>query len=165
VSDVRRVLAIGALGLMLLGFVLGSWHGARVDSRTLLVLREAYAPAFAAQVRGETGLARAALARAQEANLEHTRVIGAHTHVIKLATVLLVIALSWPVLAGSERRKRLLAGALVAGAVLFPVGLLLQAFHPGVITRAVTALGAGLALVSFAAFAAGLLLAPYRDER
>ena len=145
---VQRSLAVGALGLMLLSSAGGLLHGWSVNHETLLRLREHHQPAFthAAQARMET--ARAELQQAMQHNFRHVRVIDAHTHVIKLASLALMLNFIVPLLPLTDRGRRALAGTFLAGAVLFPGGVLMQVWLPGVIFQGVAAVGAMLVIAA-----------------
>jgi hypothetical protein len=58
----------------------------------------------------------------------------------------------------SERWKLLLAAALWMGAVIFPLGVLLQTISHGAVPRAVAIVGSGLVIAGLAGTAAGVIL-------
>jgi hypothetical protein len=56
----------------------------------------------------------------------------------------------------SERSKFFLALELLAGAVIFPLGVLLQTFSHGPVSRAVAIAGSGFLIAALAAVAFGV---------
>lgn len=148
--NVQRTLAAGALALMLAGSAGGLVHGLLVEHETLLGLREHHQPAFEHAARGDMDSARAHLQQAIHGNFRYVRVIDAHTHVIKLASLALLLAFLLPLLPLGERARRVTAVAFLTGTILFPGGVLLQVCVPGLWFQAVAALGAGLVIAAMA---------------
>lgn len=154
--NVQRILAAGALALMLAGSAGGLVHGLLVEHETLLGLREHHQPAFEQAARGNMDVARTYLQRAIDGNYRHVRVIDAHTHVIKLASLALLLAFLLPLLPLAESVRRIAAAAFLCGTVLFPGGVLLQIWVPGLPFQAMAALGAVLVIGAMAATVAAL---------
>lgn len=153
---VQRSLAVGALALMLLSSAGGLLHGLTVNHETLLRLREHHQPAFAHAAQGQMGAARSELQQAIRHNFRYVRIIDAHTHVIKLATLALLLSFIVPLLPLTDRGRRALAGAFMAGALLFPGGVLGQVWVPGAIFQSIAALGAGLVIAAMGTVVLGL---------
>jgi len=143
---VQRSLVLAAIGLVLLSSAGGLMYGRALEHRTLLELREQYQGAFRAAAAGDMAEARAALRAGQRANSVHVRVIDAHTHWIKLATLILMVSAVLPLCGWSASGQRRFAAALLGGAVLFPAGVLLQVPFPGVSLQTVAAVGALLVI-------------------
>jgi hypothetical protein len=150
-----KTLASAALMLAAIGIALGLVYSAaeRYETFPLLQFREFWAAASTAGAANYKDLSQ---------SLEHdvftyVRVIDAHTHLIKIATVVLLIALVYPLVLLPEKRKRLLGWMMVAGNCIFPFGVLGEIFVPGWIPQAVAAAGALMVIVSFALMFYGLL--------
>jgi FtsH-binding integral membrane protein len=60
-------------------------------------------------------------------SVEYQRAIGAHTHAIYLGLVIIVLGLVLNFALGNSRYKSHIAISLGAGAVIYPLGLALQA--------------------------------------
>lgn len=152
----QRSLAVGAIGLMLLSSAGGLIHGMSADHETLLRLCEHHQPAFTHAAEGRLDAARLELQHAIHDNFRYVRVIDAHTHVKKLASLALMLSFILPLLPMTDRGHRMLAVAFLVGAVLFPGGVLGQAWFPGVIFRGIAVLGAGLVIAAMGTTAYGL---------
>lgn len=147
-SNWQRRLACAALLLVAAGIALGFVQAAIATYDTFPVLQ--YRHQVAASERG--------LSQIVEPNsYRYVRVVDAHTHFIKVATVLLLIAILYPVISLGEKLKRALALMLLAGNVVFPAGVLSEIYIPGWTGQAVAAAGALLLIAAFAGIVWGLL--------
>lgn len=155
---IQRSLAVGALWLMLLGSAGGLLHGLATRHETLLQLREHHQSAFSLAGQGQVDAARSALQQGMHDNFRYVRVIDAHTHVIKLASLALMLSFIAPLLPLAHGRRRTLAAAFLAGTVLFPGGVLMQIWHPGIPFQAVAALGAVLVIAAMGTMVHGLFI-------
>ena len=154
----QRRLIIGSIVLMLVGTVYGAVYTYVVEHETLLVLRETYKSAFVAAADGNMDAARAALERAKGMNYRYVRMIDSHTHIIKLATLVLLIALLYPLIGWQASTRRWLAVGFTAGVVIFPTGLFLQMYSTTVVFRALAAAGAVLVIGCFTLIVVGLFM-------
>ena len=144
--NVQRSLAAGALALILLSSAGGLVHALCVEHETLLGLREHHQPAFIHAAQGDMPAAQAEMRRAIDTNFRYVRVIDAHTHVIKLASLAMLLAFLLPLLPLGGRWRNRVAAGFLCGAILFPGGVLLQVWMPGLVFQAVAALGALLVI-------------------
>jgi len=151
----QRTLTVAALLLVAAGIVFGFAHAAAVRYNTLPVLqhREHWTAARLASQNGP----RDAIQAAEHKGYTYIRVVDAHTHIIKLATVLLLVALVYPLICLPEKRKRTLAIVLLTGICLFPLGVLAEIYVRGRSAQAVAAVGAMLVVLAFAGMVWGLL--------
>jgi hypothetical protein len=69
--------------------------------------------------------------------------------------LLIVIGIAFDRVGFGERAKIVLASGLVAGAAIFPFGVLLQAFDHGAIPRGIAILGSALVMVALAGIILG----------
>jgi hypothetical protein len=157
ISRTQQWMLAGGLLLAVLGILFGFTYAYRVQHQTLLVLRESYSKGFVAAAQNEPIAADRALQQARLANYRYGRIVDVHTHIIKLASVLLLGALLCPLIAASEARKRALAVLFAVGACVFPAGVLAEVFWPGRTPQAMAAAGALLVIFSFAGMTLGLL--------
>src|ERR1700745_1186749 len=150
-----RTLVAAALLLIATGIVFGFVQVALSRYRTLPVLqyRAHWTAATLASQRGPRDLIEAA----EHDSYAYTRVVDAHTHLIKVATVLLLVALVYPLISLSEKRKRKLAVMFLAGNCAFPLGVLGEIYVRGGSAQVVAAAGAMLIIVAFAGVLWGLV--------
>jgi len=157
-SGSQRTLTVAALLLVAAGILLGIGHALAVRYNTVQVLqyRAQWAATSLASQHGPTN----AIQAAEHKSYIYTRVVDAHTHIIKLATVLLLIALLYPLIALPEKRKRTLAILLLTGICLFPLGVLAEIYVQGRSAQAAAAAGALLVILTFGGMVWGLLRGP-----
>ena len=86
----------------------------------------------------------------------YDRHVDVHGHWIGLAMVLLVLGLAVDRVSFDERVKRLLAVALLAGSLLFPLGVLIETLGRGPEPQALAVAGAALVIASLAGMTVGL---------
>ncbi len=153
---IQRSLAVAALALMLLSSIGGLVHAFSTGHETLLRLREHHEPAFTQAARGRTEASQTELEHAIRQNFGHVRVIDAHTHVIKLASLALMLSFIVPLLPLTDRGRRMLAVTFLAGTLLFPGGVLAQVWMPGVVFQGVAAIGAVLVIAALVTTVYGL---------
>jgi hypothetical protein len=154
-SGSQRTLTTAALLLVAAGIVVGFAHAAAVRYNTLPVLQ--YRAHWTAAALASQNGPRDAIQAAEHKSYTYTRVVDAHTHIIKLATVLLLVALVYPIICLPEKRKRTLAIVLLTGICLFPLGVLAEIFVQGHSAQALAASGAMLVILAFAGLLWGLL--------
>jgi uncharacterized membrane protein len=154
-SAARRILVFGGIALALWGMAYGLWYAAFAEHQALDGIGLSLSSAFSSAAERQSAPVEAALARYRETKYVYDRQVDVHSHWIGLATLLVVLGLALDHLAWSERTQRSLAWALLAGAVLFPLGVLLETVDRGTGPRVVAVLGSGLLVVALAAFALG----------
>ena len=125
-------LVITGLILILIGFLYGMVHIIAVDHAPRLQLREDYKVAFS-QI-ADRGLDdrtyKSTLNSIESVNnrsVEYQRAIGAHTHAIYLGLMIIILGLVLNFALGDSRYKSHIVISLGAGAVIYPLGLALQA--------------------------------------
>jgi len=154
-SSSQRKLAAAALLLVAVGILFGFGHAVAVRYNTLPVLQ--YRTHWTAAALAAQHGPNEAIQATGHKSYAYTRVVDAHTHIIKLATVLLVLALIYPLVALPEKRKRMLAIMFLAGNCVFPLGVLAEIYVRGRSAQALAAAGAMLVIVAFAGMLWGLL--------
>jgi hypothetical protein len=152
----QRWLIFSGLALVTAGMVFGFVYTYAVDHQTLPLLREAYRDAFTGAAAHDALASQAALEQAGVMNYRYVRIVDVHTHVIKLATVLLLAGLVYPLVGWSEKTKKVAALCFVAGSVIFPTGVFAEIFSRSMVPKAAAAGGALLVIVSFAVILTGL---------
>ncbi|HSA93319.1 MAG TPA: hypothetical protein VLE48_09940 [Terriglobales bacterium] len=152
----EKVLLGGGMLLLVAGLLFGAAYGYLVEHQPLLVLRESYRDLLASSAAGDVAGAQAALTQAQRMNYAYVRAVDVHTHTLKLANVILLVGLFYPMVALSEVMRRRLAILFVAASWLFPAGVFAEIFSPGILPQALAAAGAALAVASLAGIVLGL---------
>lgn len=152
----QRWMILGGLAVFLLGLGFGVVHTFLVDHETLLRVKEDYRSAFMAAAEGKDGEAQVALEEAKTANYNFVRSIDTHTHLLKMASVVILIGLILPLVSWTEKTKLALALALLGSAVIFPLGVFGEIFSHSLFPQAVAAGGALLAIGSFSLILFGI---------
>jgi hypothetical protein len=154
----RRVLLIGGIALAVAGMCHGTWYAAFAEHQALDRIGGSLAGAFTlAGERNAIG-ATSALAQYREAKYTYERQVDAHGHWIGLAMLLMVLGVAFDRVALAEKWKLALAIGLLAGAVLFPLTVLLQTFSHGSLPRILTIVSSALMIGTLAITALGLVL-------
>lgn len=152
----QRWLIFSGLALAGAGMVFGFVYTYAVDHQTLPLLREAYRDAFTAAASNDAGSSQAALERAGAINHKYVRLVDVHTHVIKLAIVILLAGLVYPLVGLSEKTKKLAACCFVVGSLIYPLGVFAEVSSASLVPKVAAGGGALLVIASFAVILAGL---------
>jgi len=153
-SGCQRLLIVAGLTLVTAGLLFGFVYGFVVEHGTLLVLKEAYGASLRNAAAGDWEASRFAFASGRFANYILVRAVDVHTHLIKMATLVLLLGLLWPLIRSRASSR---AAAFVLGAVLFPAGVFAEIYTTSIMAKGLAALGAGIAILSLAAIFRGLL--------
>ncbi|MBZ5703676.1 MAG: hypothetical protein LAN84_17735 [Acidobacteriia bacterium] len=166
-SGARRLLILGGLALVIWGMGYGLWYAVFAEHQALDGIGASLATGFAGAAKHDGAAAQAALTRYREVKYVYDRQVDIHSHWIGLAMLLIVLGIAYERVALGERLRYLLALGLVLGAVIFPLGVLLQTLSHGAGPRAVTVLGAGLVIGALGGMALGFARGPrfYRGGR
>jgi len=151
----RRILIIGGIALALWGMAYGLWYAVFAEHQALETIGGSVTSAFANAADRHLESAHASLGEYRAAKYVYDRQVDVHGHWIGLGMLLIVLGIGLDRVIFSESIKSLLAIAAFAGAVLFPLGVLLQTVDHGNVPRLVAILGSVLMIVSLAAFALG----------
>jgi hypothetical protein len=154
-SGTRRLLILGGIALALWGMGYGLWYAVFAEHQALEGIGASLATGFSAAAERNTMGAQAALERYKEAKYRYDRQVDVHGHWIGLGMLLIVLGIGYERIGFSPRTKILLALGLLSGAVLFPLGVLLETFSHGAFPQAVAIAGSGLVIVSLAGIALG----------
>jgi hypothetical protein len=160
---VRRsqyVLAVAGLALSVWAMSYGFYYAVWVEHQTLEQIGASLAGAFQHAATREMALSRASLAEYARAKYVYTREVDAHSHWIGLAMVLLALAALWDRLGFSERTRGWIAGALIAGACGFPLGVLLQNHLSAPVGQGIAVAASALLILAFGLVALGFAREP-----
>jgi hypothetical protein len=157
-SASRRLLIVGGIALAIWGMGYGLWYAVFAEHQALENIGGSLAGGFAAAADRNSAVIASSLDRYREAKYVYDRQVDAHGHWIGLAMLLIVIGIGFDRVNFAERWKLVLAAALWLGAVVFPLGVLLQTISHGAVPRAVAIVGSALMIGGLAGTAAGALL-------
>ncbi len=155
-SGSRRLLIVGGIGLALWGMGYGLWYAVFAEHQALNGIGGSLATAFDAAARRNPGGAGTAIRNYKEAKYVYDRQVDVHGHWIGLAMLLIVVGIAFDRVRFAERQKLVLACALLAGAVIFPFGVLLQTFDHGAIPRGIAILGSVLVIAALIGITLGI---------
>ena len=151
----RKILLLGGLLLALWGMSYGLYYALFDEHQTLVRMGERLTAAFSLAAEKKMPESSAALAAYARARYEYVREVDVHSHWSGLALLLILLGVMFDQVAFAEGARRWLAVALVAGSCLFPLGVFLQIFSPGLGPTVIAGGGAGLLVVALAVVAAG----------
>jgi len=81
--------------------------------------------------------------------------VDAHGHWIGLGLLLLILGIAFDRVGFGERMRRYLAAVLLAGSVIFPLGVLLETWNRGTGPQAIAVIGSALVILGLAGTAWG----------
>jgi hypothetical protein len=153
----RQILLFGGIALAILGMSYGLWYAVFAEHQALDGIGHSLASGFQAAAERNSAAAENSLLQYRQAKYAYDRQVDVHGHWIGLAMLLIVLAIAFDHVGFSERLKLLLAWALLLGAALFPLGVLMQTWSHGALPRAVAILGSGLVIAAIAGIVVGLM--------
>ena len=157
-SGSRRLLIIGGIALAIWGMGYGLWYAVFAEHQALDNIGASLAKSFAAAADRNPALMESSLGQYREAKYVYERQVDVHGHWIGLAMVLIVLGIGFDRVNFAERFKMFLALGLLVGAVVFPLGVLLQTWSHGEMARAVAVVGSGLVIGGLGLSAVGVLV-------
>src|ERR1700676_901088 len=156
-SGSRRLLIIGGIALAIWGMGYGLWYAVFAEHQALDNIGASLAGSFAAAAERNPAVMEASLQQYREAKYVSERRVDVHGHWIGLAMLLIVLGIGFERVGFSERVKLLLAWGLLAGAIVFPLGVLLQTTSHGPFPRAVAVAGSALVIAGLVGSALGAM--------
>lgn len=163
-NSAKRVLLFGGISLALLGMTYGLWYAVFAEHQALDGIGVSLTNAFTAAARGSHELSAENLRQYRQAKYKYDRQVDAHSHLVGLSMVLIVLGLGFDYVTFSAKQNLALAWALLLGAVLFPLGVLLQTVNHGMAPKAIAIAGSGLVVLGMALAIAGVLRRPAADQ-
>src|SRR5258708_1222661 len=110
---------------------------------------------FAGGAERNPGVMESSMEQYREAKYVYERQVDGHGHWIGLAMLLIVLGIGFDRVNFAERFKMFLAIGLLVGAVVFPLGVLLQTISHGPLPRAIAIAGSGFVIVGLIGSAVG----------
>lgn len=162
-TSARKIFLLGGLVLAGLGMAYGLWYAVAVEHQTLESLGGALTCAFEAAAQHDSAGAESMLARYRQTKYAYDRQVDVHSHILGLAILLIVLGLAGDRINFAERTISRLAMALLAGSVLFPLGVLLETITGGPIPQALAVLGSAAVILSLLGLSIGFARPPLRS--
>jgi hypothetical protein len=156
-SGSRRLLIIGGIALAVWGMSYGLWYAVFAEHQALDSIGASLAGGFAAAADRNPAVMESSLEQYHEAKYVYDRQVDVHGHWIGLAMLLIVLGIGFDRVNFPERLRQLLALGLLVGAVVFPLGVLLQTISHGPLPRAIAIAGSGFVIVSLLGSAMGVV--------
>jgi len=156
-SRSQRLLIFGGIVLAIWGMSYGLWYAVFAEHQALDSIGSSLASGFSAAASRHPADVHTSLNQYKEAKYVYDRQVDVHGHWIGLAILLIVLGIGFARVNFSEPVKFLLALGLFLGAVIFPLGVLLQTFSHGDLPRAIAILGSALVLASLSGITLGFV--------
>ena len=156
-SGSRRLLIVGGIALAVWGMGYGLWYAVFAEHQALDSIGASLAGSFAAAADRNPAGREASLEQYREAKYIYDRQVDVHGHWIGLAMLLIVLGIGFDRVNFSERLRLFLALGLLLGAVIFPLGVLLQTISHGPLPRAIAIAGSALVIAALLGSAAGVV--------
>jgi hypothetical protein len=134
----------------------GLWYAVFAEHQALDNIGASLAAAFSAAAERNPVAAESSLRQYREAKYIYDRQVDVHSHWIGLAMLVVVIGIGFDRVRLPERIQLLLAFGLLLGAVVFPLGVLLQTISHGPLPRTVAIAGSALMIAALAGCAWGV---------
>jgi low temperature requirement protein LtrA len=157
VSRSRKLLVLGGTVLAVLGMLYGLHYAVFVEHQTLDRMGGSLAGAFAhaAERRGDDS--QLALTAYRETKYDYVRQVDLHSHWIGLAMLLIVLGVVFDEVAFAERARFAIALAMLAGSIVFPLGVILQTVHMAPLGSVLAIAGSALVIAALGATAVGFM--------
>jgi len=155
-NTAQKVLIFGGLTLAAFGMLYGLHYALFVEHQTLDRMSSSLAAAFVHGAEGHLPEAESAVESYASTKYDYVRQVDVHSHWIGLAMLLIVMGAIFDHVAFSLRVRLWIAIALLTGAVVFPLGVLLQTSGHGFFASALAILGSALVTIALGAVAWGL---------
>jgi hypothetical protein len=156
-SSSRRLLIIGGIALAVWGMSYGLWYAVFAEHQALDNIGASLAEGFAAAADRNPAVMEASLQQYREAKYIYDRQVDVHGHWIGLAMLLIVLGIGFDRVNFSEPFKRILALGLLLGAMIFPLGVLLQTMSHGPFPRAIAIAGSAFVIAALAGAVLGVV--------
>jgi hypothetical protein len=156
----RQILLFGGISLAILGMSYGLWYAVFAEHQALEGIGQSLTSSFQAAAERNSSASENSLLAYRQAKYVYDRQVDVHGHWIGLAMLLIVLAIGSDHIGLSEKIKLPLAWVLFLGAVLFPLGVLMQTWSHGSLPRAVAILGSGLVIIALGGMVLGFMRPP-----
>jgi hypothetical protein len=157
VSRSRKLLILGGTVLAVLGMLYGLHYAVFVEHQTLDRMSGSLAGAFAHAAERGGDDSQDALTAYRETKYDYVRQVDLHSHWIGLAMLLIVLGVVFDEVAFAERARFAVALAMLAGSIVFPLGVILQTVHMAPLGSVLAIAGSALMIAALGATAVGFM--------
>ena len=147
----RKLLIASGLLLAIWGMAYGFFYAVFVEHQTLDRMGGALASGFTFAAQRNLPAADAAFGEFTNISYAYVRQVDAHGHWIGLSMLLVLFGIVFHRLNASPKTQLWLAWGLVCGAVVFPLGVLMESFNTGWGPRLVAVFGSAVMILALAA--------------
>jgi hypothetical protein len=137
----------------------GLHYAVFVEHQTLDRMGGSLAGAFAHASERRWDDSQSGLTAYRETKYDYVRQVDLHSHWIGLAMLLIVLGVVFDEVALGERARFAISLVLLAGSVVFPLGVILQTLRMAPLGSAMAIAGSALVIVALAATAVGFMRA------
>jgi len=156
-SQARKLLVFGGIFLAALGMLYGLHYAVFVEHQTLARMGGSLAGAFTHAAERRWDDSQLALIAYRETKYDYVRQVDVHSHWIGLAMLMIVLGVVFDEVTFSERVRFAIALAMLAGSVVFPLGVILQTVRMVALGSALAIAGSALVIVALGATAVGFM--------
>jgi hypothetical protein len=155
-SGARKLLIFGGVGLAAVGMLYGLHYAVFVEHQTLEQMGGSLAKGFVHAANRQMPEAHTAIDSYAAVKYDYVRQVDLHSHWIGLGMIMIVLGVVFDRVAFGPAIQFGLASAFSVGAVIFPLGVILQTLtHGAAFASALAIAGSGLVIVSLAFVAVG----------
>jgi hypothetical protein len=140
-SSSRKLLILGGLALASVGMLYGLYYALFAEHQALDGMGAALTEAFVTAAERHLPQSNAAIDGYARTKYVYLREVDVHSHWIGLAMLLIALGAAFDRVNFSERSRHYLAIALLSGAIIFPLGVVLQTMIPGPLPSALAIAG------------------------
>ena len=156
-SQARKLLVFGGIFLAALGMLYGLHYAVFVEHQTLARMGGSLAGAFTHAAERRWDDSQLALIAYRETKYDYVRQVDVHSHWIGLAMLMIVLGVVFDEVTFGERVRFAIALAMLAGSVVFPLGVILQTVRMVPLGSALAIAGSALVIVALGATAVGFM--------
>lgn len=156
-SQARKLLVFGGIFLAALGMLYGLHYAVFVEHQTLARMGGSLAGAFTHAAERRWDDSQLALIAYRETKYDYVRQVDVHSHWIGLAMLMIVLGVVFDEVTFGERVRFAIALAMLAGSVVFPLGVILQTVRMVPLGSALAIAGSALVILALGATAVGFM--------
>jgi len=161
VTGSRKLLIVGGITLAALGMLYGLHYAIFVEHQTLDGMGSSLAAGFMHVADRHMPEAQASIEAYGQVKYNYVRQVDIHSHWIGLAMLMIVLGAIFDSVSFDEPARWWIALSLLVGAVMFPLGVILQTVHHGgAVPSAMTVAGSALVILALSAVVIGLARSP-----
>ncbi len=153
----RKLLILSGIALALFGMLYGLHYAVFVEHQTLDGMGGSLTAAFIQAADRDWEKSESALLAYREAKYDYVREVDLHSHWIGLAMLMIVLGVVFDEVTFGEGVRFAIALAMLAGSVVFPLGVILQTVRMVRLGSALAIAGSALVIVALGATAVGFM--------